>query len=62
MKSDRRGVASWGLNEVLVGSIVPRMQERDVPLIDMEVGGHVRGQTRRWRRALNWLQGKIIGI
>ena len=36
------------------------MGSSSVPLVDVQVARHVRGQSRRGRRPSHWLQGKIV--
>lgn len=56
VKRDRRGVASWGLEQRLLAAGLGVSYAREsVPLVDMQIGGHVGGQTRSGRRATHGL-------
>lgn len=62
MKSDLRGVASWGLEQISARVPWEAMQGRlALPLIDMQVGRHVGGQACGGRGTSHWLQGEVVG-
>lgn len=61
MKSDRRGVASCGLEQRLLAAGYGNSYAREnVPLVDMQIRRHVGGQTRGGRRASHGLQGEVV--